>query len=117
MIDERTQQWVESLSKGGGIQSLIVELEQLPMEEMQKLKTRRERIDLAVSCVEKAIEPVLAEAGLSRESVKVLGALGQAIIQAAPEKLRELIKRGGVLAEAHDLKVMPNVLMPAVASS
>jgi len=114
MIDERTMQWLRGLTPESGVQSVLVQLAQLPVAEILQLKTRKERIALTTRCIEQALAPIVAGGGVARDAVQVLGALGQAIIQATPDKLKELIRTGSLLDKSEQLKVLPNSLMPGL---
>jgi hypothetical protein len=113
MVDSAVHSWLANL-KDAAVQGTAVIVQFAPPKQnvFAGASSRGERIRAMESHVGARLAELTKNTKVPSEAVRVLGAIGQAVIQAPPSILRRLVAPDSPLATAPDVIVRPNTLMP-----
>lgn len=111
MIDRAVHEWLSGKESADLAPALIVQFDAPPEELLTGAKTRAERIQIMESHLGARVTELTRGLDLPEHAVRVLGAVGQAIIHAPAETLRRMVVPEGALARAADVRVRPNALL------
>ena len=110
MISDDARREIERAS-GGTLTMLLEWTSPVDLASVARGSTRAERVEHLRTSLRQLKGPALER--LAREegvAVTDLGAAPQAIVRASPERWRKLASQGGFLADATEVRVVPNVL-------
>ena len=114
MIDADVRTSLELAGASQAASALVVQFLDLPATDIEKTATVRQRLDSAEEYLRDRIAELTGDAELPADAVVPQGALGQALIRAAPEVLRKLVRPGSPLAKAADVRVRANHIVPGI---
>jgi hypothetical protein len=115
MVDPEVHRWLAQRDAAEPETALVVQFSSLPEKRILEAPTTAARIQILTSYVKERMSELTRQAPLPPGAVKIMGAIGQAVIQAPASTLARLIAPSSGLATATDCEVKPNVLMPGLS--
>jgi hypothetical protein len=108
VIDPTVHTQLAQATAGGPLQTVVIQGPPITPEMFGSATTKRERLNRAMACHEQFRQHLARNVPMEDLQVVDLAAVGQIVITAPVEKLRQLLSPGGWLDTDPQTRVLPN---------